>query len=449
MICAIRPLPTDRAFLYNSAMKTEYKKRGDRTVDALDRQLFRAGAAQAFLREPLEKLERLPDAGVRGIAADGMRVYYAPGCEVSPEAVAHLLIHCLFRHLLWPENAIHPLWDLACDLSAEFLRAELFPAEDAEATRRLVADALPEGVDPRSAGSVYRALMDLSEDDLEGLYGTFVRDDHRYWYEPRAKDGRRLPYAEYRARVEEGLAELWPSRQAFPDSEALTGRYGLAPGSREERLLNRQPGRYEFSRYQRRFSTLREELRLDQEAFDYIPYCHGLARYGNLPLIEPLEYAESHRVETLVIAIDTSGSCSLPVVERFLSEIEGILMHREYFFSRMNVHIFQCDARIQSCEAIHSLDEWRRYVSHLSIKGRGGTDFRPVFEQVAELRAQGKLKNLKGLLYFTDGDGAYPQQKPPWETAFVFSTRKALQYKIPEWVIPLCLERATGEEWML
>ena len=35
-----------------------------------------------------------------------------------------------------------------------------------------------------------------------------------------------------------------------------------------------------------------------------------MEQYGNLPLIEPLEYKEVNRLEELVIAIDTSGSCS-------------------------------------------------------------------------------------------------------------------------------------------
>ena len=60
-----------------------------------------------------------------------------------------------------------------------------------------------------------------------------------------------------------------------------------------------------------------------------------------MPLIEPLEYQEPDKIEELVIAIDTSGSCSLKIVERFLAEIERILMHSDSFFRKMNVHIIQ------------------------------------------------------------------------------------------------------------
>ena len=414
-------------------------------ADTLSRQLFRVGAKYPFLRETIEGLEIWEDDGVAGLGTDGRRVYRAPGARPSAEDAAHMLIHCLFRHLLPPEGAVRPLWDLACDVSAEFLRTELFPGRDAGPIRRQIADALPEGVDPRLAGAVYRALLDCFEDETEPLVALFRRDDHRYWYAP-------PPGGEYEARgpgeagsyrqwVGETLEARWPSQDALSTGgTASTGRYGLAPGSRQERMLLREAGKYDFSRYLRRFSTTREELRLDMDSFDYIPYYYGLMRYGNMPMVEPLEYAECRRVEELVIAIDTSGSCTAPVVERFLGEIRGILMDHDNFFSRMNVHIMQCDAVVQSHVVIHSREEWTKYTKALTIKGRGGTNFTPVFARVEKLRCRGALKRLKGLLYFTDGDGVYPREPTPYETAFVFSTRKALERQLPGWIVKLCLE---------
>ena len=429
----------------------------------LSRRLFQAGAAQPFLREPIEGMGRIADPSLSRIATDGVHVFYPPEVAVEAEAVGHMLIHCLFRHLPPPEGAVGPLWNLACDISAEFLRTEFFPAGDAKLTRLRINDALPEGVDPRVAGAVYRALMECFEDELDPLYARFQRDDHRYWYAPPARelfpaeapsgtgkghesagDGRYDGRRPYRAWMKEALEGRWPSEEEWPGGASVTGRYGLAPGSREERLLLRAQGKYDFTRYLRRFSTTREELRLDLSGFDYIPYYYGLARYGNMPLIEPLEYAESHKVESLVIAIDTSGSCTRPVVERFLAEIERILMRHDAFFARMDVHIIQCDAIVQSHVAIHSLDEWKAYMKDLVIRGRSGTDFTPVFDLVEKLRREGALKHLKGLLYFTDGDGVYPRRPTPYETAFVFSSRRALDFKRPRWIIPLCLERPDG-----
>lgn len=433
----------------------------------LSRLLFRAGAALPFLRAPIEGMARVPDDAVYGLATDGTRLFYGPNASPDAPTVAHLLMHCLFRHPVAPEGAVRPLWDLACDVSAEYLRGDFFHSGEANLVRREIAEALPEDVDPRVAGAVYRALMDLFEDDLAPLQALFRRDDHRYWYAPSPRsredgwaapegaargapsgrcDGCGAPASTYAQWLAEALERHWPSLDALPGGTVRTGRYGLAPGSREERMVLRAEGKYDFSRYLRRFSTTREELRLDLDSFDAIPYYYGLRRYGNLPLIEPLEYTESFKVESLVIAIDTSGSCTRPIVQRFLAEIERMLLRHDSFFSDMEIHIVQCDAIVQSHVVIHSVEAWRKYAKDLVIRGRGGTNFTPVFDLVEKLRRGGALKRLKGLLYFTDGDGVYPRKPTPYETAFVFATRKALGYSLPEWIVPLCLEGDGGNQ---
>ncbi|MBP8796185.1 MAG: hypothetical protein KBG87_02675, partial [Lachnospiraceae bacterium] len=72
--------------------------------------------------------------------------------------------------------------------------------------------------------------------------------------------------------------------------------------------------------------------------------------------------------------------------------------------------------------------------------GRSGTDFRPVFEYVEKLREERKLKNLKGLLYFTDGDGIYLEKATDYETAFVFYKEKSMHQKVPAWAVKLYLD---------
>ncbi len=115
---------------------------------------------------------------------------------------------------------------------------------------------------------------------------------------------------------------------------------------------------------------LREEVELDTESFDYIFYSFGMEHYGNIPLIEPLEYKEVNRLEELVIAIDTSGSCSGETVQRFLGETYWILSEKENFFSRMKVYLVQCDCFIQDVDVIHSEEEWKEYSKR--IRSRAG-----------------------------------------------------------------------------
>ena len=80
-------------------------------------------------------------------------------------------------------------------------------------------------------------------------------------------------------------------------------------------------------------------------------------------------------------------------------------------------------------------------MKNFELKGFGGTDFRPVFEYVDELIRRGEFENLKGLIYFTDGYGTFPDKKPAYETAFIFVDDEYGQPQIPVWAIKLVLAK--------
>lgn len=224
------------------------------------------------------------------------------------------------------------------------------------------------------------------------------------------------------------------------------GSKGNSSGELSEELNIRNTGTYDFTHFLKQFARQGEEIKTDIESFDYIPYLYGLEHYGNIPLIEHLEYQEVNRLEELVIAIDTSGSCSLDIVRKFMEETYSILSNHENFFRKMNVYVIQCDSFIQDMAHITSEQDWQDYLKNLTIHGRGGTDFRPVFEYVEELRAKKELKDLKGLLYFTDGDGIYPEIPTDYKTAFVFYKEKEQHQKVPAWAACLTLDTERSNE---
>jgi predicted metal-dependent peptidase len=76
----------------------------------------------------------------------------------------------------------------------------------------------------------------------------------------------------------------------------------------------------------------------------------------------------------------------------------------------------------------------------MNLKGFGGTDFRPVFSYVNEMIAQKEFTNLKGLLYFTDGYGTFPEHQPDYQTAFVFLDDDYNNYEVPVWAMRVILE---------
>ena len=175
-----------------------------------------------------------------------------------------------------------------------------------------------------------------------------------------------------------------------------------------------------FQDFLRKFSVDREELKTDPESFDYGYYYFGLSQYGNMPLIEENEYRESRKIPELVIAIDTSYSTKGEMVKRFLEETLAILQNKEAFFSKCRVHIVECDDRIRKDILVENAEEMEHYRESFEVSGGYGTDFRPVFHYIEDLRKKGELKELKALLYFTDGRGRYPKYAPGYTAAFVF-----------------------------
>ena len=124
-------------------------------------------------------------------------------------------------------------------------------------------------------------------------------------------------------------------------------------------------------------------------------------------------------------------------MQEFLADTYRILSSHENFFSRMSVHLIQCDCLVQRSVVIRSAEEWKRYARSITIEGRGGTDFTPVFRYVEDLRRKGQLQKLKALLYFTDGDGFFPREKTDYETAFVFLERNEHMDAVPPWALKL------------
>ena len=240
----------------------------------------------------------------------------------------------------------------------------------------------------------------------------------------------------------EAIRKEWEdtARQMRMDLESFSKEKGDSTGGLTQNLLSVTREKYDYSSFLKKFAILGERMKINQDEFDYIFYTYGLKLYERMPLIEPLEYKDTKQVREFVIAIDTSGSTSGELVQKFLQKTYNILKDEESFFTRFNLHIIQCDAEIQEDAKIANQREFDNYIENMQIKGQGGTDFRPVFKYVDELVANKEFTNLKGLIYFTDGEGTYPVKQPIYNTAFVFLEEGYENPEVPVWAIKLVLQ---------
>ena len=196
----------------------------------------------------------------------------------------------------------------------------------------------------------------------------------------------------------------------------------------------------DYAQFLRQFAIPGEVMRLSEDEFDNVFYTYGLELYGNMPLIEPLEYREERRVREFVIVIDTSASVKGDVVRRFVGATFDLLKQTEVFFRQVHVRILQCDAEVRTDDCVTNLAELERWGRGMRVIGGGGTDFRPAFDYVDELVAQDAFHDLGGLLYFTDGMGTYPQRMPSYRCAFVFWRDAPPDVDVPPWALQMALE---------
>lgn len=393
-----------------------------------------------FLDAAINRLKTVIHAEI-AFASDGNCLYYEPffllkRYKTEPGAMnrdlLHVLLHSLLRHPWFHTERDRAVWDLACDVAVEIIAAELgFPASRDEWQRNILAELRGE-IRPLTAEKIYRYYFrkELSAGQLREIRKHFRVDDHGLWYQaggfhPAGGGG------------DDAWAQI--ARRAQTDLQTFSRGRGEGTGALVQNLTAVNRERYDYEAFLRKFATRQEEMKIDDEAFDYIFYTYGLRLYEKMPLVEPLEYKEVKKVREFVIAIDTSGSVSGDTVQAFVQKTYNILQSTESFASKVHIRIIQCDQEIREDVKLTSAAEFDDYLKTMTLKGFGGTDFRPVFDHVEKLRKSRAFTNLRGLIYFTDGLGTFPARKPDYETAFIFLREDDVP-QVPPWAIKLVLE---------
>ena len=447
-----------------------------------------------FMDVALDNYIYVPSISGIDIECDGTYLYYNPfyiiqtyrqDPKIMTRGYLHIVLHSIFRHQVLTFDGNKKLWNLACDIAVENMIDEL----DLDCTRVVNEDQeremlkLKRNIDLLTAQKIYHYLHDeLNSDQIKLLEQAFYFDDHSRWYsirdvvgsnqnlygeeskdDPTKSGNNNYENASHDtgerkeldpSSIDDKLTEQeimkikhsldqWKdiSERIQTDLETYSNEYSDETNTMVQSLerLNRE--KYNYSTFLRKFMTNGEKQMINMDEFDYVFYTYGLRLYHNMPLIESLEYKETNAIKNFVIVIDTSGSVSGPIVQSFLQKTYNIFQQKENFFNRFNIHIIQCDTKIQEDQKITSMEQFNTYIENMEIKGLGGTDFRAAFKYVDELIEQGEFDDLQGLIYFTDGDGIYPVKMPKYKSAFVFlDNAAAMQANVPVWAIKYIID---------
>ncbi len=432
-----------------------------------------------FMKTALGRCDIVPYHGT--ISTDSVNFYYNPEYilklfQENQQSITrnylHMTLHCIFQHQFVGSAIRVPVWNLACDIAVEQMIRELHLQnldDSMEMKQDPVLEDLKKNLKYLTAEKIYDYLMEreITDEQCQNLAKLFSEDNHDTWYaEPdvieelstaqsymRTKNSSLLPnegeeindeeLPPVRQKIREDARETWRklSQQIQTDLETFSKQQGDQAGNMMQNLRAVNRERCNYAEFLRKFSVYGEVMKIDEDSFDYNFYCYGMNVYEeiDMALIEPLEYKDAKRVREFVIAIDTSGSVSGKTVQMFIQKTYNILKQQESFFSKVNIHIIQCDTVIQEDCKITNQDEFDEYLKHMKLKGFGGTDFRPVFSYVNDLIEKKEFTNLKGMLYFTDGYGTFPEHEPEYKTAFVFLDDEYNNYNVPVWAIRVIL----------
>ncbi len=380
------------------------------------------------------------------LATDGETLYY-DGAWLADRylrsrvwtcrAYLHTIFHCMLRHLAKKRGKVSELWDLSCDAAVESILDELdYPCLNTGPVpqKQKFYGECRRDMPVLTAEGIYRRLLRLSlpEYEIAQLQRAFLVDDHGLW------DPERQDNEERSRRQDQKWQDL--SGKTQTGLETVLSDKGTGGETVLEQVRVAVRDDVDYRAFLRRFAAPREVPEVDGDAFDYGFYSYGLRLYGNMPLVEPPETREEKRIEDFVIAVDTSMSTSGERVRQFLACTYAILRSAGTFTRKVNIRIIQCDDQIRSDDVICDLEDLRAYMEDFQLTGGSATDFRPVFEHVAKLQESGAFTSLRGLVYFTDGMGIYPEKRTPYETAFILLGEPPLSVKTPPWAIRLVLE---------
>lgn len=392
-----------------------------------------------FLDVALDKLKLEEREQMGAFAFDGSKLYYDPALllaryrkepHFAVRLYLHVLLHCIFYHSYQTDKLERELWDLSTDIAVENTVLEMslhLAALPSDAVLRGRLDILKKQAGGLTAEKLYRhfRIEQPSGKALKEWRELCHYDEHLYWDR---KEELTLSGEEWRKVSERVKADLKSFSKDKNNGQSM-----------EENLKEATREKYDYSDFLRRFMTMGETIQINDDEFDYIYYTYGLSHYGNMPLVEPLEYKDANKIRDFVIAVDTSASCRGELVQAFLNKTYQMMQQKENFFRKINVHIIQCDNEVRSDTKITCQEEFDAFMKNGRLKGFGSTDFRPVFEYVEALREAGEFADLKGLLYFTDGYGIYPERMPDYDTAFIFLREDGEAPEVPPWAIKIVL----------
>lgn len=368
------------------------------------------------------------------IQTDGTHLYYHPETlwndylKSQPKLVEqflHVVIHCLFGHVSKAPGYCHctQQFDFAADYQALAFITLLY-------THSLLPFKQPRNLQPQAWYS-FGQLMGLKKHPAVP-----ASDNHELW---RCSDTTQFPFLIFQDHSEENCSghngskensfSVALSTETSPDTvwdqwqeirqqafqQLSSPAWGSLTNSMEEHLSASKKSQTSYKELLRTLLRLSSATGENPDDLDLMLYHFG-CQLGT-PIVEPCEELEESNTGSLIIAIDTSGSCSGDIAVKFLEETCKILQDIEKHWHGELI-LMQCDTEIQHVVCVKNPAQLSQELAKdYVLRGMGGTNFCPVFQWAANF--QKSTSPLSGLLYLSDGYGEFPKQPPDYPVYFI------------------------------
>lgn len=338
------------------------------------------------------------------MATDGYHIFYNPlwvsklSLEEAQGVIAHEVMHVIFGHGDRRQNRVQERWNIACDHAVNLLLLSqgfvipvggLSDRKFSGMTAEEIYLKLSEGLKYDASDSknvTYNSGAPGKAGNRTAKLGADLIDHN----DPRLK-----PFQDDDAPDQEQLRQL---RNTLT-SEMKSHLHGMAAGFFSDEIERAKSKCVPWHLILREW--LFDKVRSDWRSYPFAK--KHLSRGFFMPSIGLDVPAD------IVFCIDTSGSMSDHDLALIIGEINSL---RESNPSKLT--IVQCDAAIQDIKEFEAGDGTSD-IEKLCIKGRGGTDFRPVFEWI-----KNEVDNPMPILVFaTDGFGMFPATFPEFPVVWI------------------------------
>ena len=337
--------------------------------------------------------------------------------------ILHETLHLSLYHNVRNKDKNGQLWNIACDLEVNSIinslgfklpEGGLMPQKDFNLPSRLSAENYYD--------QIYKELEQQMQNGKGkgngsgvgiSIEGKCTLDSHDHWSKTESESElvKQVIDSVVKSAIEKNAQDIEKSSikdnitSALKDASGMkkSSRYGNSPGDFISKVKVTGNGKVKWN------FILNRLIRKTLSSNYLSSFKRTSRRYGELVKGK----IKNHKIDNIIVAVDTSGSIDEKLHERFMEEI--ILIRRMF---KVEIRYIQCDTEIKQDIKL------KRYtdIENIEIKGGGGTDFVPVFEYIKQ-----KHYTPNAILYFTDGQGRYPE-KSNIDTLWILSDDDCLRY---------------------